>query len=236
LRWIEQYDNHGGLPGTCFIRSEKLRTQKLLDQIETIVDRDLRQVHDTTLVLPELMRLLRELALRDGAPLQHQQLRRATGISPITQKKLLFALEAVFIIRSVPIEGDYRGSAHFFEDQAEVAILARDRLSDEQKWAGLIFRNLREQVSYRIGVNAEFFQYRTRAGVCIPFAIRTPDSVLGFIPVRGGPSRTAMAACHSFLRRYANGKIVLVSDANETRIIDERTLYMPATQLLFPQP
>ena len=236
LRLIEQYDSHGGLPGACFIRSPKLRVQKLLDQIETIVDRDLRQVHDTTLPIPELMRLLRELALLDGAPLQHQQLRRATGISPITQKKLLFALEAVFIIRTVPIEGDYRGSAHFFEDQAEVAMLARDRLSDDQRWSGLIFRNLREQVAYRIGINAEFFQYRTRAGVCVPIAIRTQDSTLGIIPIRGSPSRAAMAAAHSFLRRYGHGKVALVSDTNETHAIDERTLLMSASQLLFPWP
>jgi predicted AAA+ superfamily ATPase len=233
-RMIEQYGSQGGLPGACFIRNARLRTQKLLDQLETILDRDLRQIHDTTLTLPELQRFLRELAQRDGSPVQHQALRRATGITPITQKKLLFALEATFVLRSVPVEGDYRSSALFFEDQAEVSILARDGQSDEQKWIGLILRNVREQVFYRIGENAEFFQYRTRAGACVPFALRAQQSVLGFIPVRGAPSRVALAAAHSFLRKYANGKVVLVTDVNETRVVDERVLVMPATRLLFP--
>ncbi len=89
MRLIEHYDACGGLPGACFIRNDRFRTQKILDQLETILDRDLRQVHDTTLTLPELTRLLRELSLRDGTAPQHQQLRRATGITPINAGPLI---------------------------------------------------------------------------------------------------------------------------------------------------
>src|SRR5262249_19338513 len=153
-----------------------------------------------------------------------ENLRRATGITRITQKKLLFALEATFVIRPIPLEGDSSGSALMFEDQAEVTTLAQDRLAAEQRWAGLIFRNVREQTAYRIGENVDFFQYRTRAGVNVPFAVRAPNGVLGFVPLRGPVSRAGMAAVHSFLRRYAQSKAVLVTDANETRVIDDRTL------------
>ncbi|MFO1510451.1 MAG: AAA family ATPase [Steroidobacteraceae bacterium] len=231
-RLIGKYCVHGGLPGACFIRTPKFRTQKILDQLETILDRDLRQIHDTTLTLPELLRFLRELARRDGRAFNYQELRRATGITPITQKRLLYGLEAVFILRSIPLEGDYAGSAHFFEDQAEVVMLAQG-LGEEQQWAGLILRNVREQAHYRVGGNIGIFQYRTRAGVVVPYAFRTGESTLGFIPVRGAPSRATMAAAHSFLRRYANGKVLFVTDANETRVVDERTLLMSASRLLF---
>ncbi len=234
MKLIEQYDSHGGLPGVCFMRSPKLRTQKTLDQLDTLLDRDLRQVHNTTLPLPDLIRFLREIALRDGDAIEHQELRRLTGISPITQKKLLFAFEAIFILRSIPIEGDFRGSALFFEDHAEVTTLAQDRIDPQRRWAGLILRNLREQVLYRLGENADFFQYRTRGGVRVPFAIRTPDAAVAFIPFRGAaPPRTALAAAQSFQRAYANGKAVLVTDAHETRVLDDRTLLIPASQLLF---
>ena len=49
--------------------------RQILDQLETILDRDLRQIHDTTLTLPELLRLLRELALRDGRTFNYLELR-----------------------------------------------------------------------------------------------------------------------------------------------------------------
>jgi predicted AAA+ superfamily ATPase len=232
---IKKYAQAGGLPGVCFIRNDKIRTQKTINLLETILNRDLRQIHQTTLTLPELMRFVRELARHDGDPIQYQSLRRATGITPSTQKKLIFALEATFIIRHLPIEGDFRESAIFFEDQAEALILARGDLSEERRWAGLIYRNLREQVYYRLGENAEFFQYRTRAGVIIPFAIRTPKGSVGFIPVVGEVSRTHTAAAQSFLRKYANSKAVLVTGANLTKVIDDRTLVIPATKLLFPE-
>ncbi len=58
---------------------------------------------------------------------------------------------------------------------------------------------------------------------------------MAFIPVKGAtPPRTALAAAHSFQRAYANGKVVLVTDSHETRVLDDRTLSIPASQLLFP--
>lgn len=230
---IQQYQSQGGLPGVCFIRNDKLRTQKIMDQLETILDRDTRQVHDTTLTLPELIRFIRQVAIQDGSPIQFQNLRRATGITPNTQKKLLYALEATFILRHIPIEGDMNGSAIFFEDQAEVSTLAQNQLSEEQQWSGIIYRNLREQIMYRLGENADFFQYRTRGGIVIPFVIRSSESSLAVIPIRGEPSRSALGHGQSFLRRYADGKVIFVTDSNTVRAIDERTLLLPATQLLF---
>ncbi len=230
---MDQYATHGGLPGACFIRNDRIRAQKIVAQLETILDRDLRQVHETTLTLPELLRFVRQLALHDGTSIQYQDLRRATGISPLTQKKLLYALEATFILRHLPLEGDFRGSAIFFEDHAEMMTLAQAQIDEGRRWAGLVYRNLREQFFYRLGSNAEFFQFRTRGGVLVPFAVRTAESTLGWIPVRGAPSRTAIAAAQSFLRHYSNSKAVLVTDANELRVLDDRTLLIPASSLLF---
>lgn len=57
---------------------------------------------------------------------------------------------------------------------------------------------------------------------------------MGLIPVRGDVSRVAIAAAHSFSRKYAGGKAVLVIDGEERRVIDDRTMVIPATQLLWP--
>lgn len=232
MKLIQQYQSSGGLPGICFIRKDKLRAQKIMDQLETILNRDLRQIHETTLALPELLRFVRQLATFDGTSIQHQTLRRSTGISPETQKKLLFALEATFIIRHLPIEGDYHESAIFFEDQAEVQTLSQNQLSEDQKWIGLVYRNLREQFFYRLGENVEFFQYQRRGGVLVPFAVRTPESSLAIIPIQGMPTRATLGPAQSFLRKYTNGKAVLVTPLNETKVIDDRTLLISAAQLL----
>jgi predicted AAA+ superfamily ATPase len=232
---MELYLTQGGLPGACFIRSDALRRQKLLSQLETILGRDLHQVVPTSLTPPDILRYVRELALEDGGTFQYQDLRRRTGITPATQKKLLYALEAVFVLRSIPIEGDSPGQAIWFEDQAEALVLSQGRISAADQWAGLIYRNLREQVMYRLGSNAEIFQYRTRSGVTVPIAIRTEAGVLGFVPVLGKPSPKHLAAGQSFLRKYANSRVNFVTDGNEARSLNERTWMVPASQLLLAE-
>lgn len=232
-RLIDRVDKCGGLPGVCFLKKDSLRTQKTIDQLETILSRDLQQIHETTLTLPEVMRFVRQLSLHDGGPIQYQELKRLTNISSATQKKLLFALEATFVIRHVPIEGDIHESAIFFEDHGEVCVLAQNQLTEEQRWSGLVYRNLREQIFYRIGENAQVFQYRTRSGVLVPFAIRTQDSVLAVIPVKGPIERSNIAAAHSFFRKYSNSKAILVTDQKETHALDERILVVSAANMLF---
>lgn len=231
---IDLYLTNGGLPGVCFIRDNKLRAQKLTSQLETILNRDLRQIYETTLPIVDILSFLRSLAKKDGDDIQYQQVKRETGISPITQKKLLFAMEATFIVRIIPLEGDYHGHAIYFEDQAEAEMLSQGKLTPLQRWSGLIYRNLREQILYRIGENADFFQYRTRGGAFVPIAIRQPQSVLGFVPIEGDVTRKSMASAHSFLRKYADSKVIFVTKENIYRCIDDRTLIVPAASLLYP--
>ena len=235
MKLLQQYKDCGGLPGVCFIRDARFRSDKIMSQLDTILGRDLHQIRGTTLTLPELLRFVRELAKLDGEPLNYQALRRATGITPPTQKKLIYALEAVFLLRHLPIEGERPDSAIVFEDQAEVLALSRGTLNSEQQWQGLVYRNLREQVLYRSGLAAELFQFRTRAGVVIPFAVRTPEGVLGVVPIRGQLTRKALGAAQSFQRKYMTGRVLIVTDQNESRVIDERTLLLSAAQVLFPE-
>ena len=228
-----QYFRYGGLPGACFIRNDAIRTQKIRDQIETILNLDLRQVYPTTLTLRELFGFLEALARRDGEMIEHATLKRETGISPITQKKLLFALESVFLIRILGCEGDFKGFSVLFEDQAEALVCSKERLEPLVQWTGLVYRNLREQVFYNIGANFDFFQYRTRGGAFIPIGLRLPGCTLGFLPILGDLNRSAIASAHSFLRKFSDSRVIFVTDQNLIRILDERMAILPATALLF---
>jgi predicted AAA+ superfamily ATPase len=233
-KMVDKYMDHGGLPGVCFMRDKKLRVQKIVSQIETILDRDLRQIQRTTLTLPELTRYLRNLAGRDLDVINMQELQRKSGITQVTQKKLLYALEATFIVRLIPIEGT-SGRAIFFEDQAEVATLAQPALSQDQLWSGFVYRNLREQVFYNLGDVFDFFQFRSRSGVFVPFAIRNSTGALGVIPFLGPLSRKTLAAGQSFLRVYGDAKVIFVSRENQFEVLDSRSAIVPAAWLLWPE-
>lgn len=227
-RLIEQYLISGGLPGICFIREPKFREAKLIDQIYTLLDRDLRLILPTSLGYAETLGFLRALARSEGEPISHSDLRRETGISPVTQKKLLYALDGLFLIRTLLIEGGRKGMLVIFEDQAEQRLLS-EHISPGQ-YDYLIFRNVRVQWNYRMGESPRYFHFLTRGRSRIPFAVQTKDGILGFVSYSGKePSRSVLASIGSFLKVYERAKVVAVSiDAQfQPRAHDSRTLLVP---------
>lgn len=230
---IELYLERGGLPGICFLKSEPLRAKASLDLITVILNRDLRQIYPTTLTLQSLQIYLRTLAKQEGQPHNFEFLKKASGLNPSTQKKLLFALESIFLIRPMKIEGTRGGFTCFFEDQFEAKTLSQNSLSKNDEWVGLVYRNLREQFFYQTEIIVEFFQYRTRSNVVIPFAVRSKAGILGIIPCIGNPGRTEFAAARSFLSRYDRSKVILVSNKNIAEVIDERIAVVSAAAILF---
>jgi len=183
---VETYRTHGGLPGVCFIRKESLRNAKILDQLRTILDRDLRQIHPTSLSFDALFAYLSELALQEGAPYRYQAYKDKLGINPLTQQKLLYALESIFLIRRLPIEGDSKSFIVLLEDQAESHYLSEGRLSEGTQLTGMLYRNLRAEVFYRIGSQIAAFQFRNRSGSYIPLVFRKEQSFVGFLYAEGG--------------------------------------------------
>jgi predicted AAA+ superfamily ATPase len=102
---IHDYRMQGGLPGVCFMRDLKLRRATWENYLQTILDRDLRQVFPTTLSFDRLLEFMEVIAKSQGEPYRYQTVREQTGLTPITQQKLLYALESVFLIRRMKIEG-----------------------------------------------------------------------------------------------------------------------------------
>ena len=94
-------------------------------------------------------------------------------MSEITQRKLIAALEAVFLIRLIPCEGGRSGHSVWLEDQAELNHLTGTNLSAGQKWISLVYRNIREQFEYQLGAEHRVFQYQTRGIETSSFLCRT---------------------------------------------------------------
>jgi hypothetical protein len=150
----------------------------------------------------------------------------------VTQKKLLYAFEGVFLIRLCKIEGDRKGHTVFFEDQGEHYYLTKNVLSTNSCFLGFCYRNIRAQFQYRLGEPFSIHQYRSKAGAVVPIVFRSTKGALGVMPVWGGEiSRKDVAAGQSFLRRNGNAKMAYVhSSRMPPKIIDERSLFVSAQQ------
>lgn len=229
----EKYLDLGGLPGICFIREPQSRERMIQDLLRTVLDRDLRLVYETSLPFSDLSLLCRELAQTPLIPVEIASLARRTRLSPNTLKHLLHAMESIFLVRMLPIEGGGRkGFIAWFEDQYEQNFLAQNKLSIEAKRVGLAYRNARAQFEYRLGTTPHYFHYLTRAGSSIPLAIRTESGVLGILPLESSSqlTRAAKGAISSFLRSYNNSKVLVTLDhCEEPRVLDARVLVAPVT-------
>ena len=231
---IENYLVKGGLPGTCFIRDEAIRRNKLMDQLMTILDRDLRMVYPTKVAYTGLLEFLRLIAITQGKPFKFQTIKKELGLAPNTQKQLIHAFESVFLLRTLPIKGEGRAFSVLFEDQGEAQLLAHNMLDPQTQLAQLLYRNIRAEFFYRLKKTTHFFQYRTRSGVEIPLVIEHDQSVLGILPIGAlEPSNAEHAAAISLFRTYANSKIIFVhSKISQPAAINDRMGIISAAALV----
>jgi uncharacterized protein len=92
-----RYLERGGLPGICFLRDSHVRFEKLESHLDTLLNRDIRQVYSTTLLYGSLRALLEYLARHQGRPFEWSEAARTSQISRVTLKRVLFAFEASFL-------------------------------------------------------------------------------------------------------------------------------------------
>ena len=228
---IEKYLTHGGLPGICFIRKDNERSRRLNDLLDLILDRDLRQLVPTTLRQESIKKVLTTLALQQGEPLQYQDLSRATRVSVPTLKKIISALESLFLIRQLPLEGGRKGHIAYFEDQGEHQLLGAGKIQKAQLLEHYLWLQMRAQFIYSYEELPEFFQYRTRGGAIVPFAVRTQEGVLGFLwsPTEE-PSLSLRYTAQSFLKTYSRGKIIIAHPGSTWHKFSDRILIVPASE------
>jgi predicted AAA+ superfamily ATPase len=231
-----KYLEHGGLPGLFHLREGATRKNLIRDLTETILDRDLRSVYRTSLPYQRIYDYCAALAKSPLQIIRPGSLRKTLRIAESTQQHLLYALESVFLIRRIPVEGDYKGDLFWFEDQIERAHFASNDFSDDDDWVTLIYRNARAQFSYRIGEQAQYFHFRTRGGAQVPLAIRTSQGVLGIISVRSRAdiNLSLKRSADSFLKHYNHSKVLfLTREGRDSEVINDRVGVIPIQAALF---
>lgn len=221
------YLNAGGLPGVTFVRDIAIREQKFETQLQTMLERDLRLIVETSLPYSSLKLLLATLAGVQAMPLDLTFLSRQSRISVPTLKKLLTAFEAMFLIRRLNTEGTQAKPVVFFEDQGEATFLSSGRNNELIDILRFCFANFRVQFKYRSEFKAEFFQYRNRGGALIPLAVHmsvnNKRATLGFVPLLGiTPGTSEMASAVSFVKKYPAAKVLFVTRENIDRCLSDK--------------
>jgi predicted AAA+ superfamily ATPase len=217
---LEKYLVQGGLPGIFAIHDPGIRRQRFETQINTILERDLKLVLNTTLSYPVLKNLLQVLALAQGTPLEVTNISRQVRISVPTLKKLLTALEAIYVIRIIETEGTEKKPVLFFEDQGEATYLASNRYDEVTQLTRFLFAQIRAQWTYRPEVEGSLFQYRTRGGAYVPFCFRSKYGLLGIMPILNeSPNEGAMASARSFVKAYPNARLLFVHTGKYDQVI-----------------
>ena len=218
----------GGLPGVFAVRDPVVRKQRFETQIETILERDLRLLVQTSLEFRTLRNLLSVLAARQTLPIELSEVSRAARISVPALKGILAALESMFVIRIIETEGTRRRPVLFFEDQGEASHLGGNSLGILNDITRFLFASLRHQWVYRPEAQGRLFQFRNRGGAFVPLALSTQRGTLGWIPMLDEtPGKHEMASAKSFLDSYENARCLFVHQGQLDRSLGSKLRIVP---------
>jgi hypothetical protein len=127
-----------------------------------------------------------------------------------------------------PKKKSYVGEVFYLEDQAESLQLSQNSLSEAEYFEQLVYRNLRGQFFYNLGLTFKEFHFETCGGARIPYAIQCNDYNLGFLPIlEETPSRSEKAAAASFLKTYINSRVLFLNKGSKILKLDEKSIIAP---------
>jgi len=224
---------NGGLPGVFAVRDRAIRAQRFETQLNTILERDLRLLIDTSVSYKSLRKLLSALAAQAGQPMVLGALVRESGISLPTVRKLISAFEALFLIRLVDCTGDYRKPLLFFEDIGEMNHVAREPLPADRQLLAFLYQNLRTQWHYHPEERIIPSQFRKRSGCVIPLCLTRGSDTLAIIPLADAENLgEAVRNARLFLKIKPSAKVLIVSTADQDQRLAPQIRWVGAARLL----
>lgn len=230
---IKRYLSCGGLPGIFSLRNEAIRVQKFETQLQTMLERDLKLILETSLSLRSIYSLLTYFVDRQGMPINFTDAARVTRISIPTIKKLISAFEAMFLLRIYESEGGQKAPTLYFEDQGEASHLMKQVRTEFQEVEHYFYANFRAQWMYRPELKIRMTQYRTRSGALVPFVLRNQKDVLGIIPIiEDNPSFSVFGSSRSFLNENPQAKVLYVHSGTTDKVLNSRERIVPIGGLI----
>lgn len=225
MKHFNIYLENGGLPGLCFVRSPQVRKNALNELHDLILSRDLALVSEIRTPVNTLKKLMSHIAKCGFEPYIASDVKRAIGLAPQTQKKILNAMESIFLIRRIPVPLRKK-EIILLEDQLEEYVYAGSSLELAKRLETAVFRNIRTQFYYRLDKNIQFETYLTRDNARIPIVMKDGNNILGIIVHESEyPSLSEVRSAASFLRNHANAKVLyLTAVVTAPKILDDRSM------------
>lgn len=223
-RQFEVYLENGGLPGLCFIRENELRRRALFDLHDLILTRDLELVADIRINLPTIKKWLSYVTKLGFSPYNASEVKRILGLAPQTQKKLLHALESIFLIQRIAVP-ERKKEIILLEDQMEEFVYGGATQEPIKRLETAVFRNIRTQFAYRLSNEIVYESYLTRDNARVAIVIREQATTLGLIVTTGEhPTLSEVRSANSFLRKFSGAKVLFLSShVTKPKLLDSRS-------------
>ena len=220
---IQHYAVAGGLPGICFKRDESVRASQFENHIDTLLGRDIHMVYQTQTSLDQAKIIVTEIANTCGLPINNAHLARLAGLSQPTVKKLLLALEGIFLLR-------HYGSAYFLEDcgLSKHLVPLRGALS-KWDWIHLIYHEFRVQLAIALRLKANVRPYTTRGGVAVPFLLDAKNGrkIAFCVDPNKTPTQKSLKSLSWCRKNHPDIHQVILSAAESYRILDSGIHIIP---------
>ena len=206
---LEKYLLRGGLPGFWFLREQSFLNLKFKSHIETLLQRDIKLIIETTLPYENLLELLRYISLHQGEPLNFSEAGKSSQISANTLKKIISAYENMFLIRRVTGMDYIKSPMFFLEDQGMASYLSGSTsFQDVLRFA---FAQLFAQFHYKeMGVFSVNY-YTTKGGAHVPFVFLVKGETYAFMVAPGGDvSSKILLSAESFLKNHPKAHVTIL--------------------------
>ena len=220
-----QFFNTGGLPGICFRRSQGLLHQGFEDHLNTLLDRDIRQIVNTKLSLPTLREVLTQLGMQVGSKLNLEAICRLARISKPTLKGLIAAFEAMFLIRVIPIRGGIQSRTVFFEDVGLLQHLVKGNLSQRQVEVNALYQCIRVPYYCNAEARFSFEQYETRGGAFAPLVVDHKNTKTAIILTPySEPGMSEIKSAQSFLKSSDRARVIICGPKLKYKAFQDRLI------------
>lgn len=226
-----EFLKRGGLPGICFLREESHRRGMLKSHIETLLQRDLRQIIQSTVPYESLFSLLRYLAENQGRPFVLKEATQVSRISLVTIKKIIEAFEGLFLIRRLMgfgVTKGYKNSPRYFlEDQGMAHYLSPVEKNNEPlRW---IFSQTFGNIHYHFNNEYQLGYFESKYNLSVPIVYKINNEILGFaFEDSESPSKNILKVAEEFVKEFSpKAKLIILGDYTKLSLYTKNILLCP---------